>query len=69
MEDTRLGVGDESPVLTDVKRKLGLDPVDAVFTAELAQRVRGMQLLHGLETNGLIDQTILDLLSIEGDWI
>jgi murein L,D-transpeptidase YcbB/YkuD len=69
VEDARLGVGDESPVLEAVKRKLGLDPLDGVFTAELAQRVRGLQLLHGMETNGLIDQEFLSLLGLEAEGI
>lgn len=69
MEDTRLGVGDESPAIESVKRKLGLDPVDGVFTPELAQRVRGMQLLHGLEANGLIDHEFLSLMDLEAEGI
>lgn len=65
MEDDRLAVGDVDPLVAACKRKLGVSPVDEVFSESLAQRVRGIQLVHGLEPNGLIDGSVLSILGVE----
>lgn len=64
MRDDRLGIGDSDPRIATCKRKLGVSPVDECFTEPLAQRVRGLQLVHGLEPNGLIDEQVLSILGV-----
>lgn len=66
MEDDRLGPGDSSPVIATCKRKLGVFPDDEVYTDQLAQRIRGLRLAHGLEVHGLIDDEVLEILGVEG---
>lgn len=64
MDGDPLTVGDESPLIATCKRKLGVFPDDEVFTVPLAQRVRGLQLAHGLETSGFIDGDVLRILEV-----
>lgn len=54
-----LGTGDHHPVVAQVKRRLGVWPVDEVFTPELAARVRGLQRLYKMEVTGLIEDDFL----------
>lgn len=65
MEDPRLGPGDQDPVIAVCKRKLGVSPVDECYSEVLAQRLRGLQKLYGLEPNGLIDETVLSILGVD----
>lgn len=62
-----LGLGDCDPVIATCKRKLGVVPADECVTDLLVQRVRGVQLLNGLEVSGLIDEDVLSLLGVEFD--
>lgn len=64
MEDLRLGIGDADPLVAVCKRKLGVSPVDEWYTESLAQRVRGIQMVNGLEPNGLIDEAVLSILGV-----
>jgi len=62
-----LGLGDSDPVIATCKRKLGVIPADEQVTELLMQRVRGVQLLNGLEVSGLIDDEVLSVLGVEFD--
>lgn len=61
-----LTIGQHDPVLAVVKARLGVVPADEEFTEALAQRVRGLQLVHGMKPDGLVDEAILDVLEIPG---
>ena len=41
MMDLGLGPGDVSPIITDVKERLGVYPATAQYTDDLAARMRG----------------------------
>lgn len=60
-----LQVGDSHPVVATACRKLGVFPMQVVFTETLAQRIRGYQHIHGLDEDGLLDEPILNHLGIE----
>ena len=47
--------GDQAPCIAAVKRRLQVFPVDMTFDSLLAQRVRGIQLVHGIPTSGVLD--------------
>jgi len=64
VEDKRLAIGDVDPRIATCKRKLGVSPVDECFTDALAQRVRGLQMVHGLVPNGLIDDRVFSILGV-----
>ena len=58
------GPGDCSPIIEACKRLLGVFPVDEFFSDALAQRIRGVQLMAGVEKHGLIDEDLLDRLGV-----
>lgn len=62
-----LGPGDCSPIIEACKRLLGVFPADGFFSEELAQRIRGVQLMAGVERHGLIDEDLLNRLGIGYD--
>lgn len=49
-------MGDIDPCIADVKRRLCVFPVDTRFDDLLAQRVRGIQLVHGIPVSGVLDR-------------
>lgn len=59
-----LGPGDSDPVIETVKRKLAVFPFDPLFTDALGQRIRGYQLMNGLELSGLVDEPLLNSLGV-----
>lgn len=59
-----LGPGDRSPLVRQVKTKLGVYPTDEMFCQELAARVRGVQRLWGMEVTGLIEDDLLKRLAV-----
>lgn len=53
-----LGPGDTGPEVKRMQEMLGLEPT-GVFDETLTQRVRGVQILHGLIPDGIIDEDTL----------
>lgn len=47
--------GDRDFCIADVKRRLGVFPVDHEFDQLLAERVRGIQLVSGIPVTGVLD--------------
>lgn len=58
--------GDSDPVLVNVKRRLGVFPLDDQFDDRLAMRVRGLQNVFGLPITGVIDERTAVKAGIEG---
>ena len=50
-----LGPGDTGDEVADMQSRLGLERT-GVFDETLTQRVRGVQMLHGLIPDGIIDE-------------
>lgn len=48
-------LGDKAACIASVKRRLGVSPVDFFFDDLLAQRIRGIQLVHGIPVTGVLD--------------
>lgn len=59
-----LGPGDRSDIVSMVKRRLSVYPVDDMFTDELASHVRGAQMRLGMDPSGLVDDDLLEGLFI-----
>lgn len=53
-----LGPGDTGPEVQRMQEMLGLEPT-GVFDETLTQRVRGVQIVHGLIPDGIIDEETL----------
>jgi murein L,D-transpeptidase YcbB/YkuD len=49
-------LGDRAACIAGVKRKLHVFPVDFDFDQALAERIRGIQLVHGIPTTGVLDE-------------
>jgi hypothetical protein len=61
-----LGPGDNHPLISAVKRRLGMSPGDDYFTDELAARIRGEQMRLRMQPSGLIDDDLMRLLMPHG---
>ena len=59
-----LGPGDDHFLIGAVKRRLGVVPNDDHFCEALEARVRGAQMLLGIEQTGLIEDELLELLHV-----
>ena len=60
-----LGVGDCDPVVSKVKTRLGFHDCSDVVTEQLVQRVRGLQLVHEREPDGVLDDWLCELLGVD----
>lgn len=67
MADWCVGVGDSDPVVAVLKRRLGFVDCSVVVTDALVQRVRGIQLIHGLEPDGVLDDAVLGVVGVGRD--
>lgn len=47
--------GMSAPCIANIKRRLHVFPVDKEFDELLAQRIRGVQLVHKIPTTGVLD--------------
>ena len=61
-------LGDRDPRVAQACLKLGVFPVSETFTEPLAHRVRGFQYINGLPQDGFLDEEVLSLLGIEGNY-
>lgn len=59
-----LGPGDSDPVIALVCEKLNVYPPADVYTEAFAQKLRGLQRVRGLEVDGILSDSILELLGI-----
>ena len=59
-----LGPGDSDPVIEVCAKKLGVVPATEEFSELLAQRIRGLQSLNGLELTGVLDEEVLKILKV-----
>lgn len=62
--DTDLGAGDSDPVIALCKQKLVVFPITDEYTEAFAQKLRGFQKIHGLPADGIVTDSILDLLGV-----
>ena len=64
MIETDLGLGDHDPVISLCKQKLVVFPITDEYTEAFAQKLRGFQKVHGLHPDGIVTDSILDLLGV-----
>lgn len=62
-----LGAGDSDPIIAACKRKLNVFPLTNEYTDAFAQKLRGYQKIHGLHVDGIITDSLLDLLGVNVD--
>ena len=56
--------GDRAPCLSNIKRRLGVFPVDDMFDDLLAQRVRGIQTVFKIPVTGVLDAETADVAGV-----
>ena len=57
-------MGDCDPVIALCKHKLVVFPITDEFTEAFAQKLRGFQKVHGLHADGILTDSLLNLLGV-----
>lgn len=65
MTDLIIESGDHHPLVPVLKRRLGFAVVTDEYDYKIEQRIRGVQLVHGLDQHGQVDEPTLAVLGIE----
>lgn len=55
------------PLCVALKRRFGFAQVDDLYDLALEQRVRGVQMMHSLDTHGQLDDATLKVLGVTHD--
>lgn len=58
--------GDTAPCIANVKRRLAVFPVSNEFDDLLAQRLRGIQTVHGMRADGVLNVETADAAGVLG---
>lgn len=65
MTDLIVQSGDHHPLVPTLKRRLGFGLITDEYDHTIEQRIRGVQLVHGLDQHGQVDEPTLAVLGIE----